>query len=80
MVIISIRMTEKTLLKKYGQRIKQLRLEKGLSQQELAAVLDIEKSSLSRLEAGKKNSKLYTLYKVAKALEVPLSKLLDISE
>lgn len=49
-----------------------------MTQQELAVELDMEKSSISRLEAGKKNSKLTALSKVAAALGVNLSELLKI--
>lgn len=71
-------MTEKVLLKKIGNRIKEIRTEKGLSQQELAAELDYEKSNMSRLESGTTNPKIATLYRVAKALNIPLSELLEI--
>jgi putative transcriptional regulator len=71
-------MTEKALLNKIGLRIKQLRMDKGMSQQELAAELDYEKSNMSRLESGTINPTIATLYRVAKALNITLSELLDI--
>jgi transcriptional regulator with XRE-family HTH domain len=71
-------MTEKVFLAKVGKRIKELRDEKRISQQELAAMLDYEKSNMSRLESGTTNPRVGTLYRVAKALKVPLSELLDI--
>ena len=70
-------MTEEDFLKKIGKRIKQIRKEKGLSQQQFAAALDYEKSNASRLESGKINPKIGTLYKVAKVLNVTLSYLID---
>jgi transcriptional regulator with XRE-family HTH domain len=73
-------MTEKQLLKKIGLRIKQLRTEKGLSQRELGYEIDVEKSNISRLEAGIFNTKVFTLYKVAEALDLPLSELLKIEK
>ena len=73
-------MTEKQLLKKIGLRIKQLRVEKGLSQRELGYEIDVEKSNISRLEAGIFNTKVFTLYKVAEALDLPLSELLKIDK
>ena len=36
-----------------GNRIKELRLERGLSQRELAKVLDIKQANISRWEAAK---------------------------
>jgi transcriptional regulator with XRE-family HTH domain len=70
-------MIEKELLWKFGQRIKQLRAEKGFTQIALANILDIEKSNLSRLESGRKNPKLTTLINLANALGVTYNELLD---
>jgi transcriptional regulator with XRE-family HTH domain len=69
-------MTEKALLQKIGSRIKEIRILKGLSQQELAALLDYEKSNMSRLESGNVNPTILTLYKVAEALNVSLKELI----
>ncbi len=71
-------MREKVLLKKIGVRIKEIRQQKGLTQQELAAELDYEKSNMSRLESGNIDPRASTLNKVAKALGVTLSELMDI--
>ena len=71
-------MKEKELLVKIGERIVELRTEKGMTQQELAAELDYEKSNMSRLESGRVNPRIATLYKVAKVLNVTLSDLLMI--
>lgn len=68
------------LYKKVAERIIKLREERGLSQQEFAGMLDYEKSNMSRLESGKVNIKLNTIYKVAQALNISMSELLDIKE
>ncbi len=73
-------MTDKELLKRLGLRIKQLRTEKGLSQLELGDEIEVEKSNISRMESGKFNTKILTLYKVAKALDLSVSELLDIKK
>lgn len=73
-------MTEKQLLKKIGLRIKQLRTEKGLSQLEFGYRVDVEKSNVSRLESGQFNTRIITLYKVAKVLEIDLSELLKLDK
>lgn len=71
-------MRDELLLKKIGKRIKCLRLERGMSQLELAVSLDFEKSNMSRLEAGKVNTGIVTYYKVAQALGITLSELVDV--
>ena len=73
-------MTEEELLKKIGQRIKDIRKEKGMPQIELAVELDYEKSNMSRLESGRISPKLFTLYKVAQALGVELKDLFEFEK
>lgn len=58
-----------------GKQIQKLRESKGLSQQDLAAKCNFEKSNMSRLETGRVNPTLSTLEKVAKALDVPIAEL-----
>ncbi len=70
--------SEKVLLKKLGKRIKLLRIEHKLSQQELASVCNFEKANMSRIEAGNTNPTFLTLHKIAKALSVSVSELTDI--
>lgn len=68
-------MRDQTLHKKVGKRIQEIRILKGISQQDLAAKCNLEKSNMSRLEAGRVNSTLTTLGKVAKGLEVKIVEL-----
>ncbi|MBF8149080.1 helix-turn-helix transcriptional regulator [Winogradskyella sp. F6397] len=58
-----------------GKRVKLLREEINMPQQDLAAKCNIEKSNLSRLEAGGTNPTLYTLKKIADNLGVSLEEL-----
>ena len=60
---------------KVGKRIQQIRIEKDVSQQDLAARCNFEKSNMSRLEAGRANATLSTIEIVAKALEVEVVEL-----
>ena len=62
-----------------GKQIQKIRELKGISQQDLAAKCNFEKSNMSRLEAGKVNSTLSTLEKVANALGVTLAELFTFS-
>ena len=63
------------LHQKVGKRIQELRKEKKLSQQDLAAKCNFEKSNMSRLEAGGVNMTLSTMEKVSEALEVEMIEL-----
>lgn len=62
---------EDTLQIKVGKRIQEIRIEKEMSQQDLAAKCNFEKSNMSRLESGKANATLLTIQIVANALGVP---------
>lgn len=60
-----------------GQRIKELRKRKGLSQEELAERAKTSINYLSRMERGTENPTLDMLLKIADALEVETWELFD---
>ncbi|KQO25049.1 transcriptional regulator [Flavobacterium sp. Leaf82] len=70
-------MTRDILKNKIGKRIIQLREEKGWSQSDLARACNKDRQSIEKLENAKVNATIYTLFEVANALEITLSKLLD---
>lgn len=55
---------------KVGLRIREIRLEKRVTQQELADLCGYEISNMSRLEAGRANATLVTIETVSKALGI----------
>ena len=55
-----------------GYRVKQARLEKELSQEELSSASGIQQADISRIEKGSANPSVKTLLKIANALEMPL--------
>jgi len=57
-------------------KIKQLRLEKGLTQQELADKIGVKQKDISRWENGTYKPKLDKLQLIAKALECDLIELI----
>lgn len=59
-----------------GKAISKLRLEAGLSQEELAERAGIHRTYVSQLERGIKSPTLAVLIKVAKALDTRASRLL----
>ena len=63
---------------KIGERIRDLRELKGISQQNLAAICNFEKANLSRLEAGRTNPTVATLYKISQALDISVSELVNV--
>ncbi len=71
-------MTDKEILKVLGRKIADFRNMKGFTQNELADLVDIERSNLARLEAGNTNPTYLTLLKISKALDISVSELVAI--
>lgn len=65
------------LSERLGRRIRGLREAAGLSQEELAFAAGVSRVHLSALERGTKSASVETCARVAGALRVTLSKLLD---
>lgn len=63
--------------RKIGVAIRNCRKQTGLSQQELAADADMERSYISAIENGRKCLRVDTLIRLAKALNVEPGQLLD---
>jgi transcriptional regulator with XRE-family HTH domain len=61
---------------KIAKNIKSIRKSKSLTVQELAYRCEIERSNLSRLEAGKTNMTIKTLCIICNALNVKLSEII----
>ena len=55
---------------KTGQLIRELRLKKGITQEELAAKTDISVRTIQRIESGDVDPRAFTLQSIAAALEV----------
>jgi transcriptional regulator with XRE-family HTH domain len=68
------------ILKKVGKKIQEIRLNRGLTQVELVGKIEgeIDTTNISRIEAGRTNPTVYTLFRIAEALEVRLNDLLNI--
>lgn len=58
------------ILARFGQRIKQLRKEKGFSQEKLAHLAELDRTYIPGIEKGERNVSLIVIQKLAKALDV----------
>ena len=65
-------MEKKETLIRIGKNIRKIRDIKNISQQDLAAACNFEKSNMSRIEAGRTNLTIGTLLKICEALQVQL--------
>jgi transcriptional regulator with XRE-family HTH domain len=70
----------KDIKKLFGKRVRELRLAKGLSQEELAFRADIHRTYLGGIERGERNPALKNIAAIAKALGVSLSELFSFGD
>lgn len=68
---------DKEILKKFGNHLRELRLSKKISQQELEFKAEISKNQVGNIERGEVNITLITATAIAKALDIPLKDLYD---
>jgi transcriptional regulator with XRE-family HTH domain len=64
------------LLLKIGKRVRNLRTDRGWSQEELADRSGVNRSYMSRVELGKSDVSLSVLNKIARTLGLSLAELL----
>lgn len=77
---ITFKLKYSILLIEMGNRIKNYRMKKGLSQVKLAMDCEMEKSSMSKIEAGLVNVSYLTLYRLSECLEIPMRDLCPIPD
>lgn len=61
--------------KKLGQRIKEKRLQLGLSQEKFALSINMDRTYFASVEKGKRNISILNIEKIAKGLNISLSEL-----
>jgi transcriptional regulator with XRE-family HTH domain len=63
------------ILKKFGEQVRQLRLEEGISQEELASRANLHRTYIGMIERAEKNITLMNIGKIAKALNKNISEI-----
>lgn len=63
------------VLKRFGKRIRQLRKERGLSQEAFAAQCGLDRTYMGGIERGERNLGLKNVASLAKALSLSLDEL-----
>jgi transcriptional regulator with XRE-family HTH domain len=69
-----------SLRKQFAKKLKALRIEKQLTQEELAQAVDLSTSFISSLERGIGAPSFESLESIARALGVPVKSLFDFEE
>jgi transcriptional regulator with XRE-family HTH domain len=60
-----------------GKKIKRIRESRGISQEELASLVDMHRNHIGRIERGESNPKFTTVYDIAKALNINEKEIVD---
>jgi transcriptional regulator with XRE-family HTH domain len=69
--------SHESVLARFGQRLRELRLRKNLSQEALAELAQLDRTYISGIERGKRNPSLRNLISITNALEISLASLFE---
>lgn len=61
--------------KSFGLRVQQLRKKVGMSQEKFALSIDMDRTYLASVEAGRRNSSINNIKKIADGLNITISEL-----
>ena len=67
------------LTSKFGKKLKMERTKKDYSQEKLSSLSNISKNSISAIERGESIPSIGTIEKLANALNMPVTELIDVS-
>ena len=70
---------DKEILIRFGERVRELRKELGISQEELAHKAGLHRPYIGMIERAEKNITLLNIQKIANALETTENELLNLS-
>jgi DNA-binding XRE family transcriptional regulator len=73
----NVRLRNLKKLKAFGAHLRKLRIERNLSQEQLADIAGVSENTIVTLESGKLNTSIATSFELAKALDVPVRDLFD---
>jgi transcriptional regulator with XRE-family HTH domain len=69
---------KKTILAKFGQRVREERLKQKLSQEDLADRAGVHRTYIGMIERGEKNITLSNIERIANALGIPLDEMMNL--
>lgn len=73
-----VKMDYRELILKIGKKIKEIRISKSMTLDDLAAESNMDNANIARLESGNTNATIKTLYKISQGLKVDLKDLVDV--
>ncbi len=61
--------------KDFGERVRNLRKQSGLSQEKFALLIDMDRTYFASVESGKRNISLENILKISRGLDISLEEL-----
>ena len=68
---------EQKIKEQFGSKLKNLRQEKGITQEALALLCDLDRTYIGSVERGERNISLINIHKIAKALSISIKDFFD---
>ncbi|TAI48032.1 XRE family transcriptional regulator [Flagellimonas allohymeniacidonis] len=69
---------EKQILIEFGEKVRKIRREKGMTQADLVHEAGVHGNMIGRIERGERAANVLQLFKIAKALGVNIDELFDL--
>jgi transcriptional regulator with XRE-family HTH domain len=71
-------MADSEILKKFGERVRELRKEGGWSQEDFAEECGMDRTYMGGVERGERNLGLRNIERIAEALEITIAELMKV--
>ena len=71
---------DESILTKFGKKVREKRLQRGISQEKLAEKAGVHRTYIGMIERGEKNITLQNIEKIAKALGISLDELMSLEK
>lgn len=76
-MVMHMKKSDEQIQKKFGNRVRELRKLKGLSQEALALECDLDRTYIGGVERGERNISLLNIHKIAHALKIGTKELFN---
>ena len=76
-IVMHMKNRAQQIQRRFGERVRELRKSKGLSQEALALTCDLDRTYIGGVERGERNISLLNIHKIADALGMKVGDLFD---